>query len=241
MLRSETAAARQRRVARSGLLGRLVDAQEAERRRISRALHDEISQKLTALKLGIEAVCLRRSLPTEVRTRLVKLGELAQGLMRRVHRLAREERPPGLDDLGLLAALRLHASEWRRRSGIQLDFRARGMEGIRFTRPIETALYRTTEEALMNVLQHSGARRASVRLMHRRGVVSLLVEDDGQGFDILGASAGAHSRPGLGLLVLRKRVKRVGGNTRMASSPGRGTRLRVQIPLPRTARPAKPG
>ena len=144
--------------------------------------------------------------------------------------------PPNglLDDLGLRAALANYAEVWAERSGVEVDFQSAGLNGGRLPAAVETALYRVVQEALTNVLKHASARRVSVVLQGAPGHVVAVVEDDGRGFDAeSGASAGAARR--LGVLGMRERMARVGGELTIDSGLGRGTTVIAHVPLgPRT-------
>ena len=209
--------------ARRQLMQRIVDAQEEERARISRELHDQLGQNLTALKLGLAA------LPsgTGETDAVTPLQELADTLMRQVHRLAWELRPSVLDDLGLEAALRRYLDEWSRHGGVEVDFHCNRLRE-RIPPALETTLYRVAQEALSNVRRHARARRVSVLLERDERHVAIIVEDDGIGFD---AEDGETQRERLGLLGMRERVTLVAGTFTVESTPGHGTTIFARVPL----------
>jgi PAS domain S-box-containing protein len=213
------------------LLRRLADAQESERARISRELHDQLGQDLTALKLGLRLVKNQGASIPAVSESTDKLEQLSGGLMQTIHRLAWELHPPVLDDLGLEAALRRYTGEWSENHHVPADFHATGMEAGRLPLDTETALYRVTQEALTNVLRHANAKRVGVLLERRKDLISLIVEDDGAGFDAAAVLQAAHSRGNLGLLGMQERVVMVGGTIEIESSPGAGTTVFVRVPL----------
>lgn len=167
---------------RRDLQGRLATAQEDERRRIARELHDEMGQHLAALGLGLQIVKDLTPDPSPARERLNPLQALTDLIGREIHHLALELRPTALDDLGLKAALANYAEGWAERTGVRIDFHATGLETDRLPAPIETALYRVVQESLTNVLKHSAAQRVSVILQRLSGQVSAVIEDDGRGF-----------------------------------------------------------
>jgi two-component system CheB/CheR fusion protein len=214
------------------LLWRLSEAQETERGRISRELHDQLGQELTALKLGLRL--LKNQVPDAgpAGESLVKLERLAGGLMQEIHRLAWELHPASLDDLGLEAALRRYTAEWSQRTGLPLDFHCDGMERERLPLALETALYRIAQEALNNVQKHANARKVGVMLDRRAGRVSLVVEDDGAGFEVSGGLPKSGAAGKLGLLGMRERVAHAGGTLDIESKPGAGTTLFVRVPFP---------
>jgi two-component system CheB/CheR fusion protein len=213
-------------------LRRLVDAQETERSRLSRELHDQMSQELTALKLGLKSVHKEGSLSSIGEQHLLQLEEMADLLMQKVHHLAWELRPPlTRNGFGLELALRDYATAWSRHSGVPVDYHDCGTKAPRITPNLELILYRVTQEALTNVARHANARHVSVILECRTGCGSLIVEDDGQGFDAHKVldSPGRHGR--LGFLGMQERVISTGGVIHIESARGVGTTVYVRIPL----------
>ena len=227
-LKDEAAERRRAEEVRRDLLGRLVIAQEEERRRISRELHDQMGQQLAALMMGL------KTLGADSYGRLAALGTLRQleemtdELSREVHTLAWGLRPPALDDLGLESALYNYVEEWAERARVPVDFHSAGFGGGRLPLTHETAVYRIAQEALTNVARHSGADRVSFILERRGDHVFLVVEDNGGGFDVEAAAAPGTRR--LGLLGMRERAALLGGALNVESSPGAGTTLFVRIP-----------
>jgi len=211
---------------------RLSEAQETERGRISRELHDRLGQDLTALKLGLQNLRRQGPFAVAVGEGLGKLETLAEGLMRDIHRLAWELRPSVLDDLGLDLALQRAADQWSRNTGVPVDLHTGADSGTkRLPQELETTLYRIAQEALTNVARNAQANRVSLLLERRSGYVSLIVEDDGRGFDAQGAM-GAPASPGrLGLLGMQERVRLAGGTLTIESSPGAGATVFARLPL----------
>jgi len=222
------------------VLRRLSEAQETERGRISRELHDRLGQDLTALKLGLENLRRQGPFAAAVGSDLGRLDKLAEGLMRDIHRLAWELRPSVLDDLGLDLALRRFTDDWSQNTGVPVDLHTGGDLGTNRLPPeFETTLYRLAQEALTNVARHAQAKRVSVLLERRPGYVSLIVEDDGRGFDAQGMT-GAPASPGkLGLLGMQERVRLAGGTLTIESAPGAGATVFARLPLEPGA--VKPG
>jgi len=231
-LKGEIAERRLAEAARTELLRCLVTAQEDERRRVSRELHDLLGQDLTALILGLKA--LEAVVPEEPlgRRGLREMQEIVGRIGREVHDLAVELRPTALDDLGLHAALDNYVERWSVRAGIAVDLHCSGLDAARLTPAVETTIYRVVQEALNNVLKHARADRVSVIVERRDGHAIALVEDDGQGFtpEESGELDGFGRR--LGLLGMRERVALVGGALQVESSSGAGTTVRARIPLP---------
>jgi PAS domain S-box-containing protein len=212
--------------ARTELLARLVFAQEDERRRIAREMHDQFGEHLTALGLGIAALkeaCGERS---DLRARVDALDSVAQRLDRDVDHLVWALRPTALDDLGLRAALSNYVQDWSARSGIAAELHTVGLLDRRLTSEVETTLYRIAQEALTNVAKHARATKVDVILERHDDSVFLIVEDDGVGFDP--AEAGSTGR-GFGLLGMQERAALVGASLQIESAVGKGTTIFVRM------------
>jgi signal transduction histidine kinase len=218
--------------AHQDLLRRLAEAEETERGRISRELHDRLGQDLTALKLGLQMLRRQGPFGGPVLESIARLEQLADGLMRDIHRLAWELRPSALDDLGLDLALQRYVNEWSSNTGIRVDFHSSIAQGPdRLPPAFETTLYRVTQEALTNVIRHAKADRVSVLVERRPQCASLIVEDNGRGFDAEGMQESVATQGKLGLLGMEERVKLVGGSLEIESTPGAGTTVFVRLPL----------
>jgi signal transduction histidine kinase len=216
----------------AGVLSRLIDAEETERRRVSRELHDQMGQNLSALKLGLKLAGQGVAGGSQARVQLARLVGLTDQMMRDVHRLAWDLRPPMLDDFGLESALRRYTEEWSLHGGVALDFHHYSDSELRLPGNLETTLYRVTQEALNNILKHAHASRVSVILERRGKGLSLIIEDDGVGFDAEAEAPFSDPRPGgLGLLGMRERVLLAGGAISIESSPGTGTAVYVRFEL----------
>jgi len=230
-LQAEMAQRQRAEEAHREVLRRLVAAEETERGRVSRELHDRLGQDLTALKLGLQILRKRGACVAPLRKSLSKLETLADSLMRDLHRLAWELRPAALDDFGLELALRRYANEWAALSGLAVDFDSQGATAQRLGREVETTLYRVAREALTNVFRHAKAKRVSILLQRRADHVSLIVEDDGRGFDAAAMLRAPASQGKLGLLGMQERAMLAGGSAQIESSPGAGTTVFVRLPL----------
>jgi PAS domain S-box-containing protein len=214
------------------LLRRLVTAQEDERRRIAREMHDQFGQQLTALTLELSAL-KRAPVEGDLNQHFESLEAIASQLNADVDFLVWELRPTVLDDLGLLAALENYVRRWSKHSGIEAELHVWGMERDRLTNEIEITLYRITQEALTNIARHAGAGNVDLLLERRTDQVSLIVEDDGRGFDV--EQTLRSERGGFGLIGMRERVALVGGSLHVESKPGQGTTVVVRIPAPHVA------
>ena len=209
--------------ARVQLLRQLVSAQEEERQRISRELHDQLGQEVTALGLKLSALKRGATVPDPVRGELDNLEQSVKQIEADLEFLVWELRPTGLDDLGLPEALADYAASWSRYTGIAASVNA-GALG-RLSPETETVLYRIAQEALNNAAKHSQAKAVDITLEYRGHQVRLTVADDGKGFDAAGVRSGA-----IGLLGMRERAGLVGGTAVVESKPGHGTVVRVQVP-----------
>jgi two-component system sensor histidine kinase UhpB len=205
-------------------LRRAVAAQEAERRRLARELHDETGQALTSILLGLAAI-ERAESGDEVRAGIQELRQQVVETLQSVRRLAVELRPKALDDFGLEPALRRLGQSVREVSDVDVQVEARLGEG-RLPADVETAVYRIVQEALTNVVKHAGARHVSVVVTRKNDTMSVVIEDDGKGFDV--------SRPadGLGLSGMRERVELLDGKLHVDSASGAGTTLVLELPTP---------
>ncbi len=212
------------RVSRDALR-RVVEAQELERTRLARELHDETGQALTSMLLGLKS--LEDRIDTdEGRVAAAELRELVATTLREVRRLAVELRPSALDDFGLVPALERLRDTVAEQSGMVIDVQSQ-LDAERLPPELETALYRIAQEALTNVVNHAVAGRVSIVLSRRERAVELVVSDDGQGFE----TARARDE-GLGLIGMRERVALLGGHLTVDSTQGAGTMLTAKLPIP---------
>lgn len=207
--------------ARDELLRRLVTAQEDERRRISRELHDSVGQLLTALSLAVKAARDAAPLPPASDARLGEVQKVADELGRTVRELAVRLRPTALDDLGLHAALAQSLGAWSARTGVAVDYVAAAIEEERLPPEVETAVYRVVQEALTNAARHAKATHVSVAVSRHGGFATVAVEDNGVGFDPEAAPPAGR----LGLIGMRERAALAGGTLDVESSPGGTTVL----------------
>ena len=215
---------------RTQLLEGIITAQEEERRRIARELHDSTSQSLTSLIVNLRMLEACSDLD-QVRSQSQLLRQSVRQTLDEVHTLAVQLRPPVLDDLGLHAALGRFIKEFRMRYHISVDFQVIGFEHERLPSAMETAIYRILQEALTNAARHANAEHISVLLEERDGIVSGIVEDDGQGFDAETVLHNGLEPYKLGLYGMQERAQQLGGSLVIESKPGQGTTIYVRIPL----------
>jgi PAS domain S-box-containing protein len=213
------------------LLKEVLTAQEVERRRIARELHDETAQTLTSLLVGLLAIEESHDLEQALRGASALRG-LATATLEGVKRVARGLRPSVLDDLGLQEALERLGLEVSRANGFVVDVHATGPRLPRLPEALETALYRVVQEALTNATKHALPKAVSVLIHRNPSEVRLLIEDDGKGFEASEALSEGH----FGLVGIRERVRLVGGSVTVESSPGHGTTIYVNVPLPGSER-----
>ena len=224
------AAAEERAHAQQDMLARVIGAQEAERARVARDLHDEIGQSLTSVLLGQRLLidALDRGDPdlTDARKHADEVRALVANALQEVRQLAFDLRPTVLDDVGLVAAVRRLARELADRHGVPVDVRLAGLdEDSRFAAEVETVVYRVVQEALTNVARHAAASRAGVSIATGDGWLRAQVDDDGVGFQP------PPGRPAsLGLAGMAERASLVGGRLAITSAPGAGTTVRLEVP-----------
>jgi signal transduction histidine kinase len=216
---------------RARLLEQVITAQEDERKRIARELHDETSQALTSLMVGLKVLEARPEL-AGMRETLADLRALTGKTLDAVHDLALQLRPSVLDDLGLVPALDRLVADFQRTHGIQAVFETSLRARARLPATVETALYRITQEALTNVARHAAAQSVSLLLEARRGSITLIVEDDGRGFDVASCMRGTQNDRCLGVFGMRERATLLGGRLTIESTPGSGTTVFVEVPFP---------
>jgi len=215
---------------RRELLHKALTAQEEERRRIARELHDEAGQALAALLVNLRLIENASSLE-EARAQVAHMREVVNQTLDEIRALAWELRPSVLDDLGLVPALARYIQSCRSRFGMEIDLEVVGLDQVRLPWEVETALYRIAQEALTNAARHAGAQHVSVILEQRGDRALLIVEDDGEGFDVAQVRASAQKRGRLGLYGMEERASLVGGRLTVESAPGSGTTVVVEVPL----------
>lgn len=203
------------------LAGRLITAQEDERQRVARELHDDITQRLAAIAIDAGTVS-QAAEPEKLKDGLERVKTQMAQLSRDIHGLSRRLHPKLLDDLGLVAAIEAECRAVFERGGPLIEFSSDG-EWLGLPKPVALALYRIVQESLRNIEKHSGAEEGSIRLQRKDGRAHLTIKDDGRGF--------AERRPGLGLASMEERARSLGGRFEVVSKPGMGTTVEVWLPL----------
>ena len=217
--------ARMQRLARQ-----VVSAQEKERQRISHILHDESGQALTALRISLELIA--QDLPAELDStsrRILDAAALTGSTMERIRMMAQDLRPPALDTIGLSPTLESFCQDFARRTQIDIDYQ--GEELPPLPEPASITMYRFLQEALTNVARHARADQVRVALERSAGGLTLLVEDNGEGFDVGADESPAKRRTSMGLESMRERLESLGGTLEIESRTGQGTRLSAFIPV----------
>ncbi|HEU5383962.1 MAG TPA: sensor histidine kinase [Ktedonobacteraceae bacterium] len=214
----------------------IINAQEEERKRIARELHDETSQVLTSLLISL--AILEESVSTdEARKRIEDTRTLAHSTLRAIRSLSIDLRPSALDDLGLLPALRWYLKEYQQKCSIEVEFHATGLKD-RLPSEMETALYRIVQECLTNTARHSHARKVTVSLCEESDAVYGTIVDDGDGFDYAALLKAPNQERslgrGLGLTGMQERAVLLDGELELLTAPGQGTTVEVRIPLPKS-------
>jgi signal transduction histidine kinase len=207
-------------------LYRTFSAQEEERKRISRELHDETCQLLTGLGYALDNA--EADAPPETRMALEQMHTLTDTALDGVHRIISDLRPSMLDHLGFIAALRWYAETRFEGIGIQFSIREIG-DTQRLPAPIETALFRVAQEAINNIAQHSHAAHASFVFQFAVDCVEARIADDGDGF-VPGQATTGEAPLGMGLMGMEERMSAIGGTFRLRTSPGAGTVIRLHVP-----------
>jgi PAS domain S-box-containing protein len=209
------------------LSARLIEAQEEERSRIARELHDDTSQRLALLAIELEQLGQHPPKSTaQLRERAQALCGRTQDIASEIHNLSRQLHPSILDELGLVTAVRSYCGEISRQHGIEIIFNHDDVSSS-ISKSVSLCLYRIVQEAVQNVIKHSRAQKAQIELAERSGVLHLRVSDSGVGFDI----NSLQGKGGLGLVSMRERLRLVGGKLSIRSHPSQGTQIEVQVPL----------
>ena len=223
--------ARRHDALRGELFGRVVAAQEAERQRIARDLHDETGQSLTAIGMGLRGLStiIQAGNPEKAVGNLRHLETLNTNALTELQRLISDLRPSHLDDLGLSAAIRWYTGNLQERTGLNLKVEVSGHENP-MSPAVKTAIFRIVQEALNNVIKHAAASSVNISLAYEHADVRVRIKDDGRGFDVLVQKNQTGSRPSLGLVGMQERASLLNGTFFVASMPDQGTLVEVTVP-----------
>ena len=207
---------------------KLMNAQEKERARLARELHDDLSQSLAILSIQLQSLANKPAEPQEINKHVEKLTRQIQQLSSDVHRISHELHPSKLNQLGLAAALRGFCRETQAAHGLKIGFKAANVPRS-IPNDVSLCLYRIAQESLQNIVKHSGAGMANVELSVEKDVVTLVVSDDGCGFD----PDTAKTKEALGLISMHERIRAVDGKLSVESVPDSGTRIEACVSLPK--------
>ncbi|MEW6141762.1 MAG: ATP-binding protein [Chloroflexota bacterium] len=212
------------------LLHRVITAQEDERRRIARELHDETSQALTALVVSLDTASMTVNLDEKLKSRLAFMKSVTVGLLDSVRQMIYDLRPALLDDLGLVPALKWYAEQRLKPLGVRVRVESSGSDQ-RLPPQVETSLFRVVQEAITNIAKHAEAENVVLSIECGTSEVAVDVEDDGKGFDPLEVAKPSEKGQGLGLLGMKERVSLLNGKFSIDSRPGGGTAIKVRVPV----------
>lgn len=210
----------------SGMTRKLVEAQEQERSRIARELHDDITQRLAMLAIEIDQLQEHPETPSEVRDRADELSKRTKEISTDVQALSHELHSSKLEYLGIVGGMKSWCSEFGERQGMEIEFKSSGLPNS-LPSEISLCLFRVMQEALHNAAKHSGVKRVDVQLREESCEIHLIVSDLGKGFDV----ASAMQDRGLGVTSMQERVRLVGGTIVIDSKPLGGTTIHVRVPL----------
>jgi signal transduction histidine kinase len=210
---------------RARLLRQVISAQEDERKRIARDLHDDTCQMLGAIAMHVGAL---EKVPS--RDAFAEVKQLVQRATEGVRRQIYDLRPSALDDLGLVDAVRAHATRHLERIGVDVRFEA-DAEKVPLAREVETAVFRAVQELITNIERHANASHVVIQITTAAGRLAIDLEDDGRGFDLARTAQHATAGGGVGLIGVQERVALAGGTIRIDSAPGQGTHTHIQIPI----------
>ena len=220
---------RRKEIMREQLLAKIMSTQEDERKRISRELHDETSQALASLKVGLRLVEDLTD-PVQIKEKLTELRALVAQTLENVHQIAVELRPNLLDDIGLVAAIQGYVEDYSAKVKIKADFHAGNINEQHLSAEVRMTVYRIVQEALTNIAKHAEAGHVSVFLRKRKSSLVTILEDNGKGFDV-NRVMGSHHGKKLGLFGMYERASLVGGNLTIESKPEAGTTVFFEVPI----------
>ncbi|HKX29834.1 MAG TPA: CheR family methyltransferase [Blastocatellia bacterium] len=215
------------------LLQKLITVQEDERNRIARDLHDQMGQPLTALRLKLELLKEQAAKQPKLEAQIEQAQEMCRRVDLEADFLAWKLRPAVIDELGVVTSINNFVHEWSKHVRVEASFQTSGVEAMKgwLSSEIEINLYRITQEALNNIYKHSKATQVDVIIEWRDQTVILIIEDNGQGFEIRTPGPQTRSTEGIGLVTMRERVAHIGGTLEIETGPGKGTTIFVRVPV----------
>ncbi|MDY0361312.1 MAG: PAS domain S-box protein [Desulforegulaceae bacterium] len=214
----------------SSLTKEIIKAQENERKKIALDLHDHVAQNLSFLKITADS--LKNTKESDLQNKILILSNGLKDSIADIRHISYDLRPPNLDELGLVKAIYQHCEDFSFKHGIEIDFTSAGIENIKFSFDIEINIFRIIQEALNNILKHSKANMARIRLIASYPRVILRIEDNGKGFDVKTESDLSAAGEKMGLKGMRERISLIGGKMEINSVLGTGTKIVAEIPYP---------
>jgi signal transduction histidine kinase len=209
----------------------LMKAQESERQRISRELHDRVAQELSALKIGYETLFDNQpAIPPEIRQRVSEMSKTFRECIKEVRDISYDLRPPVLDELGLVQALSQYCNDFSKNNGTNVDFHSAGMKDLKLDFDTEINLYRLIQEGLTNIKKHADADHVTVRLVAAFPNIILRIEDNGRGFDVQERLTTITKEKRMGIRSMKERVKLLKGKMEIQSKPNQGTKISIKFP-----------
>ena len=219
---------------RDKFIHQIIVSQEEERKRVARNIHDHLGQELTALRFALSALESELKAGGDAQSRLDKCKELASAIDSEVGFLSSELRPSGLDELGLVQSLLHFVDGWANHFNLKAELHSSGMDDLEIPPGIAINIYRIAQEALNNISKHSNAAMANVLIENQDGTITLIIEDDGKGFEPENEknleTSGNH---GMGLIGMHERAALIQGSLEIESAPGKGTAVFLRVPLVR--------
>jgi PAS domain S-box-containing protein len=232
---------KQHEIARRDLMHRLFIAEEQERRRVSRELHDQLGQDLAFLELQLKTLRRQDQLTLSALKRVQEMESTSQLLARKIRELAFDLRPETLDSSGLAPAAKRFLEQRTQGTNIDVSFLCHGIEHRHVPSEIQTTLFRVTQEAITNTLRHANASRLSVVIQGTSTHLSVIVEDNGRGFDLKVIECATVGSAALGLRIMQERLELINGSLKIESHPGGGTVVAVRVPMSATTTPSQQG
>ena len=209
----------------------LIKAQENERHRIARHLHDQVAQDLSSLKIGWQTLFdYQQDVLPEIKSKINKLSKILDGSISAVRNLSYDLRPPGMDQLGLVRTALQYCDDFSETEGIKVDFYSAGMDDLKRDFNTEINLFRLIQEGLNNIKKHADATQVTIRLVASSPNIILRIEDSGKGFDVESRLAKSLEEKRMGLSSMEERVGLLGGTMRIKSELSRGTKILVEVP-----------
>ncbi len=217
----------------------IIRSQENERQIISRELHDQVAQDLSALKINCEMLLGYKSLSSGIRNHISGISDRLREILKAVRDLSYDLRPPGLEKLGLIGTLNRYCKDFSRENGIHIEFLSAGMDNLRLKFEANINLYRLVQEGLNNVRKHADADNATIKLISSFPNIILRIEDDGKGFDMEERLTAAYKEKRMGIRSMKERVEILQGKMSIESISGKGTKILIEIPYKNKAHEAK--